>query len=136
MSHPWEHAKSSVRIFGGKAEDYIALHSWFDDTKAWCPDWRHRAIRHHTKGIERCLEVFGQHILNHDGTYVSVYDLGVQHVTEDVGFVPTPRDWMEHFDEKSWEDFCNQKLSSRFKLHASMTSPTPASVRSFVSSNQ
>jgi len=33
MSHPLLHAKSSVKKFGGKVEDYIDIHNWFDATK-------------------------------------------------------------------------------------------------------
>ena len=28
MAHPFEHARSSARKFGGKAEDYLAIHNW------------------------------------------------------------------------------------------------------------
>ena len=35
MAHPLLHAKSSVKKFGGKEEDYIAIHNWFDETKSW-----------------------------------------------------------------------------------------------------
>ncbi|MGE8944044.1 DUF6915 family protein [Leptospira interrogans] len=30
MAHPYHHALSSVRQWGGVLEDYIALHAWFD----------------------------------------------------------------------------------------------------------
>jgi hypothetical protein len=30
MSHSIFHAQSSVRRFGGKVEDYLALHDWLD----------------------------------------------------------------------------------------------------------
>ena len=28
MSHPYYHAMSSARVFGGKPEDYLAIHQW------------------------------------------------------------------------------------------------------------
>jgi hypothetical protein len=132
MSHPWIHAISSAKQFGGKTEDYIALHSWFDDTKAWCPDWRHRAIRHHSKGIEECVTVFGDTIVNSDGTQVSVYELGVQHVTEDVGFVPTPKDWTEHFSVDLWKAFQESEVTKRQLLQKTMQSRVPESVRDYI----
>jgi len=58
MAHPIKHAESSARKFGGKAEDYLAIHNWFDESKAFLSDFRHRALRHHAEGIflcERCL---------------------------------------------------------------------------------
>lgn len=30
---PLHHSKSSVKKWGGKVEDYILIHSWFDDSK-------------------------------------------------------------------------------------------------------
>jgi hypothetical protein len=34
MAHPLRHAESSARKFGGKPEDYLAIHNWFDESKA------------------------------------------------------------------------------------------------------
>jgi hypothetical protein len=43
MAHPLKHAQNSVRKFGGLAEDYLAVHMWFDESKAFFADFRHRA---------------------------------------------------------------------------------------------
>ncbi len=51
MAHPLLHAKSSVKKFGGKVEDYIHLHNWMDETKAWVGHSYHRMFRHHSEGI-------------------------------------------------------------------------------------
>ncbi len=51
MAHPLRHAESSVRKFGGEPEDYLAIHRWFDESKAYFPDFRHRALYPHTAGI-------------------------------------------------------------------------------------
>jgi hypothetical protein len=51
MAHPFEHAQSSAKKFGGRAEDYLAIHTWLDESKAFFPDFRHRALRHHAEGI-------------------------------------------------------------------------------------
>ena len=67
MAHPIKHAESSARKFGGKAEDYIAIHNWFDESKAFLSDFRHRALRHHAEGIFLCEKVFGTAITNSDG---------------------------------------------------------------------
>ena len=47
MSHCYYHALSSVKSWGGKPEDYLPLHSWFDESKKIIADPRHRALRHH-----------------------------------------------------------------------------------------
>jgi len=30
MAHPLKHAQSSAKKFGGQAEDYLAIHKWFE----------------------------------------------------------------------------------------------------------
>ena len=47
MAHPLKHAQSSAKKFGGEAKDYLAVHQWFDESKAFFADFRHRALRHH-----------------------------------------------------------------------------------------
>ena len=54
MAHPLKHAESSARKFGGRAEDYLPIHNWFDESKAFLADFRHRALRHHAEGIFLC----------------------------------------------------------------------------------
>src|SRR3546814_12398482 len=38
MGHCYHHALSSVRKWGGIAEDYLPLHQWFDESKAITAD--------------------------------------------------------------------------------------------------
>ena len=68
MSHTFRHAQSSARLFGGKPEDYQAIHDWFDETKKVWADCRHRALRHHSLGIFECEERFGITITNSSGS--------------------------------------------------------------------
>lgn len=63
MANPWHHAVSSSRKWGGAPDDYLAVHEWFDETKAWMPDFRHRALRHHSEGIFECMEAFGSTVV-------------------------------------------------------------------------
>src|SRR3546814_4640635 len=57
--HCYHHALSSVRKWGGSAEDYLPLHQWFDESKAITADFRHRALRHHPEGIFMLERFFG-----------------------------------------------------------------------------
>lgn len=86
---PWTHAKNSARKHGGRPEDYLAVHEWFDQTKAHVPDMRHRAVLHNSFGIYLCAQVFGPTLTNSDGRVVCVRDLGEDHVLEDLGTIPT-----------------------------------------------
>ena len=103
MSHPWIHAKSSARRFGGKPEDYIHIHDWFDGTKELEPTFRHRALRHHTHGIFEAERLFGHVIINSDDREVPVRVIAEQHVREDFsGFIPTPHDWLKNIPQEKW----------------------------------
>lgn len=102
MSHPYHHSLSSVRKFGGKWQDYIKIHSWFDETKAHFPDMRHRALRHHAEGIFWCEQQFGVVIENSDGKNVPVRAIGEQHCMEDIGFIPTIKDYLTHMSQENW----------------------------------
>jgi len=102
MAHPLKHAESSARRFGGKPEDYIAIHCWFDESKAFFPDFRHRALRHHSEGVFLCERIFGVAIQNSDGKQVPVRVIGEQHVKEDLGRIPTAQDWLSHIVPQKW----------------------------------
>jgi hypothetical protein len=67
MAHPLKHAQSSATKFGGKAEDYLPIHNWFDESKTFLADFRHRALRHHAEGIFLAEKLFGVAIANSDG---------------------------------------------------------------------
>ena len=102
MAHPLKHAESSARKFGGKPEDYLPIHNWFDESKAFIADFRHRALRHHAEGIFLAEKLFGVAIVNSDGKQVPVRYLGEQHVREDLGRIPTAQDWLSHIKPARW----------------------------------
>jgi hypothetical protein len=102
MAHPYHHALSSARKWGGRPEDYLAVHDWFDASKAFLPDLRHRALRHHAEGIFWAEEVFGHTLTNADGKAVPVRWVGEQHVKEDLGWIPTLQDWFRHLRVQPW----------------------------------
>ena len=102
MSHCHYHAVSSVRRWGGKPEEYIALHSWFDATKAILAGPRHRALRHHAEGIFALEHEFGVTITNSEGRDVPVRLIGEQHVMEDLGHIPSFADWARLLTPAAW----------------------------------
>jgi hypothetical protein len=102
MAHPFHHAQSSVRKWGGTVGDYLAIHSWFDESKAFLGDFRHRALRHHAEGIFLCEKLFGVTITTSDGRLVPVRWIGEQHVKEDLGRIPTASEWLRCIRPESW----------------------------------
>jgi hypothetical protein len=102
MGHPYHHALSSVRKWGGTAEDYLPLHQWFDKSKAITADFRHRALRHHAEGIFMAERFFGTTITISTGRVVPVRLIGEQHVREDLGFTPSFVDWVRGIRPEPW----------------------------------
>ncbi len=103
MTHTVFHANSSAKKYGGKPEDYMAIHDWFDATKETMCDFRHRALRHHSQGIFEAERVFGKFIINSEGKQVPVRYIGEQHVKEDCGgIVPSVTDWLSRIKPEGW----------------------------------
>lgn len=76
-------------------EDYFPIHDFIDSSKATMPDVRHRALLHNSFGIFLVERVFGRYITNADGKDVPVREVAERHVIEDLGFIPTPQDWLK-----------------------------------------
>jgi len=102
MAHPYHHAVHSVRLFGGEPGDYLAIHNWFDESKAHIADVRHRALRHHSEGIFLCEAIFGTTLTNSIGKIVPVRSIGEQHVKDDLGWIPSVKDWLQHLQLQPW----------------------------------
>ena len=100
--NPYHHALSSAKKYGGRAEDYQAIHDWFDETKAHYADFRHRALRHHSLGIFECEAKFGKYLVNSDNKKVPVRYIGEQHVKEDCGRIPSVQDWLSQIQPAVW----------------------------------
>ena len=101
MAHPYQHAVSSARKFGGAPVDYLYIHQWFDETKAWVGHSDHRMFRHHSEGIFECEKTFGESFLNSDGKEVFVRYIGEQHVKEDCNnYIPSAKEWLLALDSK------------------------------------
>jgi hypothetical protein len=103
MTHPLHHAESSVRKWGGRADDYMPIHQWLDDTKETFCDFRHRALRHHSQGVFECERVFGTSIRNSDGKLIPVRYIAELHIREDCGgIVPSVSDWLSRIRREAW----------------------------------
>jgi hypothetical protein len=102
VAHPYHHALASVKKWGGCVEDYQPIHDWFDESKAFLADYRHRALRHHAEGIFLAERFFGKTIRNRDGRRIPVRWIGEQHVKEDLGWIPTASDWLKCIRPEPW----------------------------------
>jgi len=104
MAHPYHHARSSVRKFGGAWRDYIHIHEFFDQTKAHIADCRHRLILHNSFGIFLCEQLFGITISREsDGKEMPTRLIAEQHVLEDFGGrIPTLEECLRDTPIASW----------------------------------
>lgn len=102
MAHYHYHSVSSVNAFGGAPEDYHALHKWMDRGRAGTDRLMHRMLAHHTQGIQDAIAVFGDTITNNQGRQVPTSLLCTQHITEDLGFVPSLEHYMELLHCPRW----------------------------------
>lgn len=102
MANPYHHSLSSVKKWGGVVEDYIAIHDWFDASKAFYGDFRHRALRHHAQGIYECEREFGHTITLSNGRVIPTRWIGEQHVREDCGHIPSLQDWLSKIRPEPW----------------------------------
>lgn len=110
MAHPYHHAVSSARRFGGTPADYLAIHDWFDGSKMILADFRHRALRHHAEGCFAAEVVFGTTITNSANRTVPVRLIGEQHILEDLGRIPSFADWVRCIRPEPWMVRAGTKL--------------------------
>jgi hypothetical protein len=102
MSHPYHHAVSSTKKWGGNPEDYQKIHDWFDGSKEMFADFRHRALRHHAEGCFMAEKIFGTTITNSLGQEIPVRLIAEQHIREDLGRIPSVQDWFENITPQRW----------------------------------
>ena len=102
MSKALIHARSSAKRYGGKPEDYLAIHEKMDSTKSAHAEVTHRCVFHSAFGIYIIEEIFGRTITNSDGREVFVRDIAEQHVLEDLGFIPSLSDWLHEMPSQPW----------------------------------
>jgi hypothetical protein len=102
LAHPWHHSVRSANTWGGKPDDYLAIHHWFDESKEHLADFRHRALRHHAQGIFECERVFGPTIQVEGGKKIPTRWVGEQHVRDDLGFIPSLGDWFMQITPQRW----------------------------------
>jgi hypothetical protein len=102
MAHPYHHAVSSAKKFGGEPDEYLPIHQFLDASKQHMADFRHRALRHHSEGIFLLETFFGATIMNSADRVIPVRFIGEQHVLEDLGRIPTVADWLGRIQPEKW----------------------------------
>ena len=123
MANPEIHAKSSVKRWGGKIEDYLAIHELLDSPKETMNNNTSRMLTHNVWFCYKIIpKIFGYNITNSDGRSVDTIDIAMLHVAEDfrMKFVPTVQDYLKHLDVQPWmnngvKDIENQEATDLAK---------------------
>lgn len=117
MANPEIHSKSSVKRWGGKIEDYLAIHELIDSPKECMNNNTSRALTHNTWFAYKIIpKVFGYNIINSDGRSVDTIDVAMLHIAEDfrMKFVPTPQDYLKHLQIQPWMNNGVKELETEF----------------------
>jgi len=105
MANPMIHSKSSVKRWGGKVEDYLAIHELIDSPKATMNNNTSRALTHNTWFAYTIIpKIFGYNITNSDGKSVDTIDIAMLHISEDFRHkgIPTAQDYLENMVVQPW----------------------------------
>lgn len=97
----WFHAQSAARKWGGTPADYLDIEEFIDSSKQVIGDVRHRSLYHHTLGIWVCQRIFG--VTRTAGSkQIPVRLIAERHVLEDLGWIPSPADYINGMVLKQW----------------------------------
>lgn len=115
----WMHARSTARKWKVEPMDVIKVHEFLDGTKSAFGDVRHRALLHNTYGVWLAQEVFGKvlTVTRESGKVVEipVREIAEQHIIEDLGRIPSPGDWLENMEIKTWMSGPKHKIVKAMK---------------------
>lgn len=135
MAQSYVHAQVSARHFGGVPEDYLAIHEFIDSSKKTIADPRHRSMYHNTTGPWLVQEIFGHFITitDKDGQPKQVLTLEIaeNHIVEDLGWIPSPADWLSCMECKVWMGGRRNKFIGREEvLESTVKIPNPSRTQS------
>ena len=126
------HCRISQRRWGGKMDDYLAIHDFIDSTKSLCSDGRHR-ILHTLWGINNVIvPIFGHTLINSDGKEINIKDMCERdHLLVDYNkrFIPTLSDFVNAIETSNIPNFAarieyfHAKYSKNDKISALLLSP-------------
>ncbi|WP_327294441.1 DUF6915 family protein [Streptomyces sp. NBC_01197] len=131
----WNHAVSAAKKWGGEPEHYLPIEEFIDSSKKVLGDARHRSMYHHTLGVWLVQEVFGPTLDIPKGTPGSSHTRTVsvptrlvaeRHIIEDLGWLPSPADYIENMPIAAW--MSGSKRKEVPLSHLLLNQPTEASV--------
>lgn len=105
------HCHISYKHWGGKVEDYYAIHDFIDSTKILCSDNRHR-ILHTLWGVKNIvIPIFGHSLVNSEGKSIDIKDMCERdHLLVDYSnrFIPTLNDFTSAINTNEIPNFAKK----------------------------
>jgi hypothetical protein len=123
----WYHAQSAARRWGGDPTLYLPIEEFIDSSKRTVGDVRHRSLYHHTEGVWLCQRIFGRTLEIPRGkgsVLVPVRLIAERHILEDLGWLPSPKDYIDGMPIAPWMSGSQRKTVPL--SHLGLTTPTTA----------
>ena len=102
----YQHAVAAAKRWGGTPELYLPIEEFIDSSKMVVGDVRHRSMFHHTFGIFLCQRIFGVTLAvpreHGDPKQIPVRLIAEHHILEDLGWLPSPADYIDGMPIKKW----------------------------------
>jgi hypothetical protein len=99
---PLQHARITAHRYGGRWQDWIAIHDWIDRSKIIFPSMQHRMFLHSDFGEWLAVRIHGEAISAEDGTLISTRGLFHDHQVEDLGRVVSLEEWLGEVNADYW----------------------------------
>jgi hypothetical protein len=99
---PLQHARITAHRYGGRWQDWIAIHDWIDRSKIIFPSMQHRMFLHSDFGEWLAVRIHGEAISAEDGTLISTRGLFHDHQGEDLGRVVPLEEWLGEVNADYW----------------------------------
>jgi hypothetical protein len=113
---PYLHGRIHARKYGGVPDDYADIDDFIDSSKMTFPDIRHRSLLHSSFGCYIVEQMFGRVRTNSAGITYSPRDVAEDHIIQDLGFIPTPGDYLNNMKPQPWMSGTNKANKKETKF--------------------
>jgi hypothetical protein len=117
---PHIHSRIHAKKYGGVPEDYLPVDELIDSSKTHMADIRHRSILHSSFGILIAEKVFGATIINMEGKKICVREIVIDHILQDLGFIPTVEQYLNNMTLQNWMSGTEKTRKSINRKHINL----------------
>ena len=110
------HSRIHAKRYGGLPSDYEDIDSFVDSSGIASADIRHRVVLHSAFGAGIAEQVFGKTRTNSQGKEYSVRQVVLDHIEQDLGFVPSLDDYIKNMQMQPWMSGTEKKNKAKSKF--------------------